>query len=118
MNKAYICDCCGGKVDPVTLTCEYCGTVYKKDIDDHFIRIETFTNPVVTLTSKINIGDMMSCGMSSDDISKMVMNTMVRELSEVIAPYISLQMERDETTGYNVRGIVKVVLPVNKGGIK
>ena len=71
MDK-YICSCCGGKINRITMTCEYCGTQYEEK-HDNLIRIETFRNPVETLGCDIPIPTELFMELGAKKASEVVM---------------------------------------------
>jgi len=116
--EKYICDCCGGAIDPRTMTCEYCGTKYKRN-DDYWakpIRLETFQNPVNTYTARVSISeyDMRAFNGDMDSLSRWAVDSIAHELAKSIAPNMSVESERDiRYGGYNIYGTIKVVEPVH-----
>ncbi len=112
MDK-YICSCCGGKINRITMTCEYCGTQYEEK-HDNLIRIETFRNPVVTLQNEFVFNNDLMDHLTPQEISKLAMDKTVRELAECIAPYIEVQIENDPMRCQKImRSRIKIVQPVH-----
>ena len=110
----YICECCGGHIDPHTMKCEYCGTQCEKH-NENVYRIETFNSPVRTFESVYEIDDDMLSHCSSQDISRIVMNRLTDQLAQIITPYCEYETERDiRNFSYRVRARIKIVEPVNK----
>lgn len=115
MNKKYICQCCGGRIDPKTMTCEYCGTAYKKD-HNNLIRIETFHNPVQTFAASVAMDPYLLTELGPKKASEIAMDQLVHELSECIAPMMEVYSEyRLDSGTHVVNGRIKVVQPVNRG---
>lgn len=109
MDK-YICECCGGQIDPSTMTCRYCGTQYKRD-DDRIIRIDTFTNPVHTFKACVAVPNEM---MREDFGRELAINSLVSELSNVIPSHMLVASEYDyEHHITRLSGTIKIVHPVN-----
>lgn len=116
MNK-YICQCCGGRINPTTMKCEYCGTEYKKEADK-IIRIETFTNPVRTFSAKVAIPDNWFREFGVESVSKLAVEQLVKELSESIAPMMEVYSDHDiATMQHTFSGRIKIIQPVNSGGM-
>lgn len=92
--QKYICDCCGGKIDLITLKCEYCGTQYKNEFDN-LIKIETFTNPVDTYKGRVIISRQTLKQMGETVASEYVINTLTRELSKAIASNMVIELRND-----------------------
>jgi hypothetical protein len=113
-----VCECCGGIINRSTMTCEFCGTQYKKsEYECAPIRIETYRNPVQTLSYDMDITDMVEHGLSSKDIAEITVKTMCNKLSEQIAPYVKMRQEEVFSENYPfrrivVRGDLKLIQPV------
>ena len=117
IKDKYICTCCGGRITPTTMRCEYCGTQYREERGD-FLRIETFVNPVRTFVSKRNVTDDMFRGWSTSEVAEYVLKDMADELGHIIMPMIEVRANRDPfTKSTNITTTIKVVEPVNKGGL-
>lgn len=117
MNK-YICPCCGGKINRISMTCEYCGTGFN-EVHDNLIRIETFQNPVRTFEAKISVPDSWFIEFGIESVSELAVEGLVRELSKSIAPMMQVYSEHDLGTRSNIfSGRIKIIQPVNSGGIK
>ena len=117
MDK-YICECCGGKINRATMTCEYCGTQYKEDlVNDAVIRIETFHNPVDTLRASVIVPDEQMRLMGADNASEWVVRQLAHKFSEHISKYMVLEnrFEPYERQHF-VTATVKMVIP--KEGIE
>ena len=113
-DNAYLCECCGGTVDPVTLKCDYCGTKYKRDLNNT-IRVETFINPVRTFsaTTALDVDGIRTLGV--EQASEFAMKHLARQLAEAIPQNMLVESELDPVHHcYNVRGMIKLVEPVNK----
>lgn len=112
MKDKYICDCCGGHIDPKTMTCEYCGTQYREDlVNEHVFRIETYRNPVQTLAVKQSYPREFF-DMNAQEHARFAIESMARSFAEVIAPYMVVQKEDnfcDRTI--DIKGMIKVVVP-------
>ena len=110
MNK-YICECCGWHIDSRTMTCEYCGTKFKRDNDD-VIRIETFRNPVKTFTACVDISDDDLASYDGKTIAQWAINSLVSKLSESL--YDNMIVEDVHDIAYlkhRIRGTIKLVEP-------
>ena len=115
--KAYICQCCGGTINPRTMKCEYCDTPYKMDYDDRLVRIETYRNPVDTIAAKTMIPDELIKDFGPERASERAVNILVRELSECISQYMVLESEyRPAMNAHMISARMKVVVP--KEGIE
>ncbi len=113
-----VCECCGGIINRSTMTCEFCGTQYKRsEYENSPIRIETYHNPVQTLSYNMDITDMIEHGLSSEDIAEITMKTMCNKLSEQIIPYIKIKQEEVFSDNYPFRrimvhGDLKLIQPI------
>ena len=52
--KPLICQCCGGQIDPVTMKCRYCDTVYVDEYEQ-IRRIKQENNSIKTQLDKDNL---------------------------------------------------------------
>lgn len=110
-NK-FICECCGGAINPRTYQCEYCGTQYKRDYDDQIIRIETFRSPVRTFAAEVMIDPYSIQTFGAEEASEFAVKSLARELSECIAPYMRMEHEYDnEYNVHKIRGQIKIIEP-------
>ena len=115
-DTRYTCQCCGGHIDPQTMTCEYCGTKYKKENND-VIRIETFHNPVQTFAAQVAMDPHILTELGPEKASEIAMNQLVHELSKCIAPMMEVYSEyRLDSRTHVVNGRIKVVQPIHRGG--
>ena len=112
MNK-YICDCCGGKINPATMECEYCGTHFKEDyINDSVIRIETYRNPVETIAAKTVITVEMIRDLGPEKASEYAVHVLYKKLSERIVPFMVLQSEFDPCRKQHlIEARMKMIVP-------
>ena len=112
--KKYVCECCGGQINPATMKCEYCGTQYKHDIENHVIRLETYINPVDTFRAEVQYTDKELEFVPLETVSEHAMRSLVGKLSESIANNMVVQHEYDPLTRcHYVRGTIKVIRPEN-----
>lgn len=113
LRDKYKCSCCGGNINQATMTCEYCGTEYKKE-HENVVRVETFQNPVRTLGCKRML-DRRVLMSDPEDYSKFAIQSLARQFAEVIAPYMYLESSLDYETGRIILDAkIKVVEPVIK----
>lgn len=89
--KAYKCTCCGGKVNPATLTCEYCGMKFYKQ-DEQIFRLETFQNPVITLGTCVQMPFEALESIPANELNEIALKQMARELSENIIPHLEVEI--------------------------
>ena len=113
--EKYVCECCGGTIDPTTMKCEYCGTLYKREQDTFGtrLRIESYTNPVETYTASIFVSDKELALIGAKRSSELALHSLVNKLAESIAPNLVVHSTYNhEFMGYDVRGTVKLVHPI------
>jgi hypothetical protein len=116
--KKLICECCGGIIDPVKMVCEYCGTHYQRDVNDQVIRIETFQNPVITLTANRIIDRDVLYTLGPKKASELVLESMAKELANSLIPFMRVDSDFDPLyCEHKVRSTIKVIQPVDVGGI-
>lgn len=109
MDK-YICECCGGKINPRTMKCEYCDTEYKREGDD-VIRIETFRNPVELFECAADIPREMILR-DPNMASRYACNTIARKLAESVMPYMMFETCEDPLHHQTrLTGMIRVVIP-------
>jgi len=111
----YICSCCGGRIDPKTMTCEYCGTHYKKD-SDNIIRVETFTNPVIRIVEKTVIPGIEVRCIGAEDITRIAMSSIQQKIAAALTDVMKYDVEfKPEINVYEIRGELRAVIPQNDG---
>ena len=110
--KKYVCECCGGQINPATMKCEYCGTQYKHDIENHVIRLETYTNPVDTFRAEVQYTNEELEITPLEIISEYALKSLANKLSESIYNNMVVQHEYDPLTReHRVRGTIKIIKP-------
>ena len=112
--KKYICECCGGQINPLTMQCEYCGTQYKKESEEVF-RIETFQGKVQTFQTAYSIPseDLIRY---PKEVSEIAVRHVANQLAQVIAPYCEYRVEDDPMRmAKRIYARIKIVEPMNKG---
>jgi hypothetical protein len=113
MNK-YICECCGGQINPYTMKCEYCGTQYKNE-DEKVFRIETFQSKVQTFKSVYNLPDEYLVR-HPKEASEIAIHHVANQLADIIAPYCEYMVEDDPMCRQKrICARIKIVEPINKG---
>lgn len=112
--EKYICEQCGGSINPVTMKCEYCGTQYKSH-NNQIIRVETFYNPVKTLNAGCRISKFDVECIGADNAAKHITNRLSAMFAQEIQDIIQLDALYDpERMEYNIHGMLKVVIPEQK----
>lgn len=108
--KKYICECCGGTINPATLKCEYCGTCYR-DENDSIIKIETFHNPVKVYEAECAIPDYVA---RNENASEFILNRLANQLATRLVENMDIQIAENynpRDMEIKVRGRVKVIVP-------
>jgi len=117
MKDKYICSCCGGRVNRITMTCEYCGTQYD-DTDRGLLRIETFHNPVVTLCAQTVIDSYAVKTIGEEATSEIIQQRLSREMAEAIKGIMRYDFDFDPRyMQIKARGTIKAVVPKEQGEI-
>lgn len=118
-DNKYICECCGGKVNPVTLTCEYCGTKYKRDYDANVFRIETFQAPVDKFTCGVVMDQRELHVLGPEKASEIAIHKIAEQMAEGLIPMIKYNVEYDPFgCCYNYRGEIRAIRPINGGKVE
>lgn len=113
LRDKYKCSCCGGNINRATMTCEYCGTQYKKE-HENVVRVETFQNPVRTLACK-RLLDREVLMTNPQEYSEFAIRSLAGQFAEAIAPYMYLESSLDYETGRIVMDAkIKIIEPVIK----
>ena len=113
--KALVCENCGGKINPNTLQCEYCGTQYKEEFKDGAIQhivVQSCPAEIKVLATRVSVSEEMMYRMPPERIAEFTMKDITRSLAEALAPFVKLETERDPMARTQViRGTVRVVEP-------
>lgn len=106
-----ICKQCGGKIDPVKMVCEYCGTSYN-DCFPRQIKYVVEQPNVHTLATNITVPMEVLRHVDAGNFSKHIVRDMSSQLAEAIAPYLTIDVEDDPyTMEKHVRGKIRVLDP-------
>lgn len=98
------------------MTCEYCGTTYKKDYND-VIRIESFQNPVRTIAATVAF-DRYEKEMIKNDIGEFARREIASKIAEEISGLMQYQCEYlPEYMQYRITGMARIVIPKDPGTI-
>ena len=110
MMDKYICECCGGKVNRATMTCEYCGTQYKEE-DNNLIRFETYSNPIQKLCVTTSFPEEAFMKNPTEMAEYAIRHTAMK-FAECIAPYMVMETEYDpEYCERRISGQIRIVVP-------
>lgn len=114
MNDAMICKCCGGKISPYNMRCEYCGTSYVHNLQTY--KIETYQAPVDHFTACVAMDMDAVRQFGAEKASEICFKELTRKLSEALANDIKITSEyRPVTDQRIVRGDIKLIRPVDAG---
>ena len=110
MMDKYICECCGGKVNRATMTCEYCGTQYKEE-DNNLIRFETYRNPIQKLVVSASYPEE-AFKENPKEMAEYAIRNMSYKFAECIAPYMVMATEYEpEYHKRRIYGQIRIVVP-------
>ena len=109
--KPFICECCGGQVDPAAMKCEYCGTTYRLDENYKPIMIQTYSAPIHTFAVNTKI-DSTLLSLYGRDYTDRVVREISGQLAERLLPYIEYRIQPNiEDIGLNLYSTVRVCEP-------
>lgn len=115
MTDKYTCTCCGGKINPATLMCEYCGTIYKDNYGG-FLRVETFRNPVRTLAAKCIIPRNELALVGESQCADIAQRNIRDQIAEALTDVMKYDVEFKPAMGaYMVSGQIRAVIPADRG---
>ena len=115
MNEAYICPCCGGHVNPVTLKCEFCGVAFKKEGSD-ILRIETYRNPVRTFRAGVRLDRFLIHELGMEEASKIAVENLTKELSKSIPLCMTVHEDCNlDLWARTYYGEIKMIEPLHVG---
>ena len=119
-DNKYICECCGGKVNPDTLTCEYCGTKYKLDYyANNFLRRETFQAPVDKFTCEVVMDQRELYVLGPEKASEIAIHRIAEQMADGLIPMIKYNVEYDPFCYcYKYRGVIRAIRPINGGKVE
>ena len=105
-QKALICTCCGGTINPRTMKCEYCDTSYRRHVDG----IIEYRRPGEDcLTSSFSI-DRHALRDEGAPLMRHCLNEMAHKMAEQLLPYCEFDSRYDiETDRILLRSRLRVV---------
>ena len=120
MIDKYICECCGGKINPVTLVCEYCGTKYKQDhYANSIFRIETFQAPVDKFACEVVMDQRDIYVLGPEKASEIAIRRIATKMADGLIPMIKYNMEYDPIcSNYKYHGEIRAIRPINGGKVE
>lgn len=109
-----VCECCGGRVNPATLVCEYCGTAYRRN-NVGIYRIETFQAPIDRFVCEVTMDDREMYMLGPEKTSEIAIHRIADKMAEGLIPMIKYHTEFDPLTHtYKYRGEIRAIRPINK----
>jgi len=113
--KALECKNCGGRINPKTLQCEYCGTQYREEFADSPIRplvIQSQPADIKVLATQVSVSDEMIHRVPPERIAEFTMEDITRGLAEALAPFVKVETMYDPRMMTQIiRGSIRVVEP-------
>ena len=106
------CPNCGGNVDRERMICPYCGTQFKRDRDDNFIRIETYTPKMGVIEAAVIVGEWDAQALGTKTTAEYMTKELANKIAESIAPFMEIRTSYDaKRLEYMVRGRVRILEP-------
>lgn len=112
--KELKCKNCGGRVDPNTLRCEYCGTQYARD-RSNVLRVETFPAKVDVLCSEVVFPEYMFLCDDPEPVTEYAVKSLCHSFTERLLPYMEIKDMHDPAT---LERHLKAYLRVARPGAK
>lgn len=53
--EKYICECCGGSINPETMKCEFCGTYYKGNSKKKAVYLQQLLNAGIPVNAALEL---------------------------------------------------------------
>ena len=116
-GDALVCKHCNGRINPRTMQCEYCDTVYEKDPE--LIGIVEYRRPrEESLTAHFSI-DRRALKEDGARIMEYALHDMARNMAERLMPYCDFDSRYDVEYDRVVLGArLKVIAPLEPGDIQ
>lgn len=108
--KPLICTQCGGKVDPFTYRCSFCGTYFERP-DGYRGFVVKESGPAKTICAEIDIPMCMMQGADSPErLGEFIQRDLVEKLAEGLLPEVTVVREEDvHLNTLRYRGYVRVL---------
>ena len=111
--KPMICTQCGGRIDPNTMRCEYCGTRFEKENDlakPLVVKIDTQRADV--LGANMIVDNWLAESLPSEEITRIIHSEITRKIVEGLEPYVEYTvMEEPVFNHHVVKGRIRVLPP-------
>lgn len=106
--EALVCKQCGGRINPKTLTCEYCGTVYRRN--NTVMVIERPGAHVIAAETAIPREVIEKIPLNA--LSEIAMKRLMEEIAKGLTPFMSVETRDDYIHDIkHVRAKVRVLDP-------
>lgn len=113
--KALECKNCGGRINPTTLVCEYCGTQYQRDFADVPVQrlvVESYRPEVKALMAQVEVSEFALRDIPPERIAEFTIKDIARSLADALVPYIELEtLRRPDLATQIIKGRVRVIEP-------
>jgi hypothetical protein len=108
-----VCQNCAGKINDVTMVCEYCGTKYRRSPNDGclpYIVVDRTHAQVIGTTVKVPIETIQMIG--EEKAAEYIKDSLVDEIKRQLADYMSVATSLDlKTNSYDVHARVRLLPP-------
>lgn len=112
--EALICKQCGGRINPKTMRCEYCGTYHKMEYDP-------WNRPFITLVEhpevkviggQVCIDNHVASRADKEYINRYVRHELTARIAEALEPEVEYEVYDDiQYDRQIVRGRIRIVSP-------
>lgn len=110
--KPMICKGCGGRIDPVALTCNMCGTAYYLDEEQNPIRIESWQGRIRSVACETKIPREYMLYGDADKIMEFTLHDIAKRMAERLIPFIEYEQSYDhQRMEYITRARLRVADP-------
>ena len=115
------CRNCGGNIDPISMKCPYCGTVYERDADEDKeigkVRVEENGHGEIDISMMLNVcqSDINEIGIYTfkNEISKLIAHEMIDEIAKQIE--LRFQQKLFKIDIYECHARLKIIKPQGIG---
>ena len=110
--KPMICTQCGGRVNPYTMRCEYCGTSFKREDNTNPLVVKINTQRADVLGVDTIVDNRLAESLPSEEITRIIHSEITRKLAEGLEPYVEYTvMEEPMFNHHVVKGRIRVLPP-------
>lgn len=113
--KPMICECCGGHIDRVSLTCKMCGTPYRLDEECKPIRVVQYDSKIETISGCIRLPSYMVVS-NPEEAMRFSLNQLAEKMVEKMMPLLEYEQSYDHRSmEYVTYGRIRVAVPHTRG---